>query len=94
MDIIPADEIVVSSLEAMIELAVAGLGVATPPRHRVSQLLQSNDLLEALPGWQLPPIPVHAVWSSDKVEHPIRRQFLDRLIASTAVFTPTDLPEL
>ncbi|MBB4659304.1 LysR family transcriptional regulator [Parvularcula dongshanensis] len=72
----------VGSLEAMIELCVAGIGIATPPRHRVAGELAAGTLTEALPGWSIPPIDLYAVWPAAKTESPLRRAFLDEALRS------------
>lgn len=70
----------VGSIDAMIELALAGMGVATPPAHLVAGHLASGALVEAAPGWHVPPIDLHAVWPGARTESPLRRAFVRHLL--------------
>ena len=78
------DAIIAGSIEAMIELALAGMGLATPPAHRVHAALGEGRLVEAAPGWQVPPIELHAVWPAQKTKSPVRLVFLEHLMKSWA----------
>lgn len=57
-----AARIEVDSVEAMYRMTRAGLGLSSPPDFLVASDLESGRLIEPLPGWTVPPIPVHAVW--------------------------------
>jgi len=50
------------SVEAMYQLARHGLGLATPPDFLVSEDIAAGRLVELLPDWRLPDMPVSAVW--------------------------------
>ncbi|RKR04146.1 LysR family transcriptional regulator [Maricaulis maris] len=76
----------VGSIEAMIELALAGMGVATPPAHLVGAHLATGALVELAPGWQAPPIELQAVWPASRTDSPLRRAFVDHLLD---VWAPT-----
>lgn len=54
--------IVADSVEAVSQLAVAGLGLATPPAFLVAPALDQKDLIEPLPSWEISSLPVFAVW--------------------------------
>lgn len=54
--------IVVDSMDAVCQLAIAGLGLATPPEFLVEKDIQQGYLIEPLPEWQAESIPVYVVW--------------------------------
>lgn len=55
----------VNSVEAMTQLCINGLGIATPPDYLVEQDVKNNLLIELLPNWQVEPIPLYAVWPNN-----------------------------
>jgi DNA-binding transcriptional LysR family regulator len=55
-------KIIVDSIDAVCELAIAGLGLATPPAFLVEEDIQQGYLVEPLPEWQAESLPVYAVW--------------------------------
>jgi DNA-binding transcriptional LysR family regulator len=54
--------IVADSVEAVSQLAIAGLGLATPPAFLVSSSLKDKELIEPLSSWTIRPLSVFAVW--------------------------------
>ena len=68
----------------MIELALAGMGLATPPAHLVEDRLKAGSLVDPAPGWTVPPIDLHAVWPATRTDSPVRRAFLDFLLEEWA----------
>jgi DNA-binding transcriptional LysR family regulator len=54
--------VVVDSMDAVCQLAIAGLGLATPPAFLVTNDLAQGALIEPLPEWQAESLPVYAVW--------------------------------
>lgn len=70
----------VDNIEAMVDLACEGMAIASPPRHYVADLLAQERLVEILPDWSLPDIPVHALWPASKVENPLTKAFLATLM--------------
>jgi len=52
----------VNDLRIAGKAAVAGLGVARLPRLVVQDALTAGDLVELLPTWRRPPIPVQLVY--------------------------------
>ena len=54
--------IIVDSMDAVCQLAIAGLGIATPPAFLVAKDIHQGYLVEPLPEWQAEPLPVYAVW--------------------------------
>lgn len=55
----------VNSVEAMTELCLNGLGIATPPDYLVEKGLKDRSLIELLTDWKIEPIPLYAVWPSN-----------------------------
>ena len=56
-----SDRIVINNGTVIRELAEQGVGVAMLPRFWVDSALRSGALVEALPGWTGPQVPLHAV---------------------------------
>lgn len=54
--------IVVDSVDAVCQLAIAGLGLATPPAFLVEEDLRQGSLVEPLPAWGIESLGVYAVW--------------------------------
>lgn len=52
-----------SSGEAVLDLALQGLGVALLPAFLVDPLLADGRLVQVLPDWGGPPLALHAVWA-------------------------------
>jgi DNA-binding transcriptional LysR family regulator len=52
----------VDSVDAMTQLCIYGLGIATPPDYLVESALKSGDLIELLPAWKVDAIPLYACW--------------------------------
>jgi DNA-binding transcriptional LysR family regulator len=55
----------VNSVEAMTQLCINGLGIATPPDYLIEREIRNNLLIELLPNWQVEPIPLYAVWPNN-----------------------------
>ena len=71
----------VNSVDAMAQLSLQGLGLSTPPVSFVEGMLESNDLIEVLPEWQVEPIPIYAVWPSNVSAASNTRLLLNHLLA-------------
>ena len=54
--------IIVDSIDAVHQLAIAGLGLATPPTFLVAQDIHHGYLIELIPEWRVESLPVYAVW--------------------------------
>lgn len=57
-----APRIIVDSIDAVCQLAIAGLGLVTPPSFLIEEDIRQGSLVEPLPDWQAEPLPVYAVW--------------------------------
>lgn len=55
-------KIVVDSVDAACQLAIAGAGIASPPAFLAENELRMGTLIEVLPEWQLEPLGVYAIW--------------------------------
>ncbi|HYC41730.1 MAG TPA: LysR family transcriptional regulator [Noviherbaspirillum sp.] len=54
--------VTVDSIDAACRLAIAGLGLATPPSFLAEEEIRSGRLVELLPAWEVEPLGVYAVW--------------------------------
>jgi LysR family transcriptional regulator, regulator for bpeEF and oprC len=59
------------------DAVAAGLGIGLLPRFQAARLVGDGRLVEVLPGWSKPPVPVHAVFSSSRYPTPKVRAFVD-----------------
>ncbi len=76
--IAPRGNLRVNDMTALIQLAAAGAGVALVPLPIARRELDDGRLVDALPGWRGPSVPIHAVYASRRM--PLRlRLFLDEL---------------
>lgn len=66
--------------EAMVDAAVAGLGLVQLPLSMVREHLQSGRLEEVLPEWVGPGVEVHAVWPHRGQLSPRLRYVVDSLV--------------
>lgn len=57
--------IVVDSIEAVCQLAIAGLGLATPPTFLIEEDILHKRLVKPLHSWTPEPIPVYVVWPNN-----------------------------
>ncbi|ATF89041.1 LysR family transcriptional regulator [Burkholderia gladioli] len=68
--------------EALIEAAVAGLGLVQTPRYLATRALENGELVEVLKRHRAPPLPISLVYPSQR-HVPLRvRVLLDALLAS------------
>jgi DNA-binding transcriptional LysR family regulator len=68
----------VSSISAMVQLVVDGLGVATLPRAVVERLAERQPLKVLACDTALPPLPIHLSWRDDPAS-PAQRALIDSL---------------
>jgi DNA-binding transcriptional LysR family regulator len=54
--------VTVNSLEAVCQLSLEGLGLATPPAFMVEPYLEAGRLVEPLPNWRVSSLGIYAVW--------------------------------
>jgi len=70
----------VNSVEAMTQLCISGVGVATPPDFLINNEIENNLLVELLPSWQVEPIPLYAVWPNHNFQSSSAQRLLDYLL--------------
>lgn len=75
-----AGNLVVNSIDAMVDLTLLGAAISSPPEHFVAKAVAAGDLLHLLPDWRLEPMPVHALWPSAGVDNPVTKKLLTYLI--------------
>jgi len=73
----------VNNVEAMTQLCINGLGIATPPDYLIQQELAQKLLVELLPDWQVEPIPLYAVWPNNSFQNHNAKRLLESLSLNT-----------
>ena len=68
--------IIVDSMDAVCQLAIAGLGLATPPAFLVVEDINQGYLVEPLPEWQVESIPVYMVWPPNAAKESLTYRFM------------------
>ncbi len=68
--------IIVDSMDAVCQLAIAGLGLATPPEFLVADAIHQGYLVEPLPDWQAESIPVYVVWPPNASKESLTFRFM------------------
>lgn len=69
-------KIIVDSMDAVCQLAIAGLGVATPPAFLVAEDIDEGYLVEPLPRWQAESLPVYLVWPPNASKESLTFRFM------------------
>lgn len=67
----------VSDAECYTSAALAGCGLIQVPRFRLEEHLQAGRLIQVLPEWQCPPLPVCALYPFHRQLSPRVRVFID-----------------
>ncbi len=65
--------------EAMVQAAIHGMGLIQVPDYIAEDALASGDLVELLPTMRPPPMPISAVYPSQRLLPPRVRTVLDAL---------------
>jgi len=73
------------SVEAMYQMARHGLGLATPPDFLVADDIAAGRLIELLPDWHLPAMPVTAVWPPNVPAESLTLRFVHFLTGGEGV---------
>lgn len=63
--------------EAYVKCGLQGIGLIQVPRYLVSPLLESGELVEVLPQWTPPPLPISVVYLHNRHLSPKVRVFVD-----------------
>jgi DNA-binding transcriptional LysR family regulator len=62
---------------AFMAAAIAGLGICQTARFAVAPLLAAGELVEVLPEWKHPPVPLHVVYPPNRHLSAKTRAFVD-----------------
>lgn len=73
----------VNSIEASRQLAIAGLGLCTPPSFLVADDLAAGRLVAVLPDWQVPTLSIYAVWPPNAGRDGLSRRLVAALQEGT-----------
>ena len=57
------------SVDAACQLAVAGVGLSSPPDFLVEKDIKEGKLVEVLPEWQMEPLSVYAIWPQNLLKN-------------------------
>ncbi|AZZ92041.1 LysR family transcriptional regulator [Hahella sp. KA22] len=71
--------ITVDSIDAVCQLAAAGLGLATPPAFLVEEDLRVGRLCDPLPGWNVDALGVYALWPPNAARESLTYRFIQFL---------------
>jgi len=71
----------VDDADAMAEAVMNDLGIAVLPEWKAVDRLGDGSLVEVLPDYAVPALPLHAVWPETQWMSPRARSFLDLLVA-------------
>lgn len=80
--------IVVDSVEAACQLAVAGLGLASPPRFLAASALDCGQLIEVLPNWKVDALGVYALWPANAPREGLTMRLVDFLREASVAALP------
>ncbi|BBN82550.1 transcriptional regulator [Pseudoalteromonas sp. A25] len=69
----------VNSIEAMTELCLQGVGIATPPDYLVKDYIEQQKLVQLFPDWQVEDIPLYAVWPNNVPQQGLVKTLLSHL---------------
>lgn len=72
-------KISVDSAEAMTQLCLQGLGLATPPDYLVDHEVARGALCPILPEWSVEPMPLYAVWPANAAMNNNTRALVEHL---------------
>jgi DNA-binding transcriptional LysR family regulator len=82
----------VNNGDALMQAALAGIGIATIPDFIIGDALLTGKLVEVLPETRRPPIGVHAVYPPGRFTPPKLRAFIDCLAESFRNAPAPDAP--
>ncbi len=63
------------SVDAAYQLAVAGVGLSSPPDFLVEKDIKEGKLVEVLPEWQMEPLNVYAIWPKNLLKNNLASRF-------------------
>jgi DNA-binding transcriptional LysR family regulator len=77
IDVGAPPRVLVNNNIAARDAAAAGYGISLLPSFQVAPLVASGALVQVLPAWTRPPVPVHAVFASSRYLSPKVRAFVN-----------------
>ena len=77
----PAVRLTTNNIAALREATLGGLGIAVLPRWFVDAELGRGALVEPLPGWRAPTLPVNVAYAPARYQPRRLRVFVERLVA-------------
>ena len=69
----------VSDMDVLYAVAIAGLGIALLPEFRCAEELRAGRLQRVLAAWNVPSTPVHVVYPSSRQLSPKVKSFVEHL---------------
>lgn len=76
--VVPA-RLVVNDMDVLVDVTVAGIGIAVLPVFRCADELRAKRLERVLPDWRPAPTPVHIVYPTTRHVSPTVTSFVDHL---------------
>lgn len=80
----PKSVLQVNDLRIALKAARAGLGIARLPRLLAQEALSSGDLVELLPEWRRPPVPVQLVYHGRRLQSAAQTAFMEYALERVA----------
>lgn len=84
LDLHPAHRILLDDGEGMVRAAGQGAGLAQVPDYMAADELVNGTLMEVLPAFRPPPLPINVIWPGNRLMPARVRAFIDALSAMTA----------
>lgn len=82
LDIHPAHRMALTDGEGMVQAACLGVGLAQVPDYMATEELARGTLVEVLPAFQPPPLPISVVWPGNRLMPPRVRVFIDAITSA------------
>lgn len=72
-------QLTVNSVEAIYQYCLNGVGLAVLAKSQADKAIESRELIQVLPKWQVKPLPLNAVWSKNIREGSVVKLLLSYL---------------
>ena len=79
-EVVFAPRVVVDSVDAACQFAIAGLGLASPPSFLAEPEIRAGRLVEVLPEWEVASLGVYALWPANAAMESMTRRFIAFLV--------------
>jgi LysR family transcriptional regulator, regulator for bpeEF and oprC len=80
----PPYRVIVDDGEGLVQAARHGAGLTQVPHYMAAEELGRGNLVEVLPDFRPPPMPVYVVWPGNRLMPARLRVFIDALVAHCA----------